>query len=181
MAMSVEELLDALYEMLEDAKGVPLSGDKCMIERDKALDILDDIRAQFPVEFAEARKLLSTRNDYLAAAKREAELVRKQAEEQAKHMVGETQLMSQARQQSSELTRQTEQKTAEQLRAADEQARELKRAAESYCDDLLRRAEEAVAEAGKELAQSRAAFRSVAGVSSASAPSKAVYDVEVDG
>lgn len=179
MAMSVEELLDALYEMLEDAKGVPLSGDKCMVERDKALDILDDIRAQFPVEFAEARKLLSTRNDYLAAAKREAELVRKQAEEQAKHMVGETQLMSQARQQSSELTRQTEQKTSEQLRAADEQARELKRAAESYCDDLLRRAEEAVAEAGKELAQSRAAFRSVAGVSSA--PSKAVYDVEVDG
>ena len=163
--------------MIDEARNVPLKGDMCMLERDKALDILDDVRAQFPVEFAEARKLLSTRNDYLAAAKREAELVRKQAEEQAKHMVGESPIMSQARQQSSELTRQTEQKTSEQLRAADEQARELKRAAEQYCDDLLRRAEEAVAEAGKELAQSRAAFRSAAGVGSAP---KAIYDVDID-
>ena len=181
MAMSVEELLDALYEMLEDAKGVPLSGDKCMVERDKALDILDDIRAQFPVEFAEARKLLSTRNEYLASAKREAELVRKQAEDQAKRMVEETQLMSQARQQSGDLMRQTEQKTSEQVRAADEQARELKRAAEQYCDDLLRRAEEAVAEAGRELAQSRSAFRAAAGVTGApaAAPTDG-FDVKLD-
>ena len=178
MAMSVEELLDSLYEMIEDAKGVPITGDKCMLERDKALDLLDDVRAQFPVEFAEARKLLANRNEYLASAKREAELMRKQAEEQARQMVGETQLMRQASQQSADLTRQTEQKTAEQLRAADAQARDLKRAAEQYCDDLLRRAEEAVAEAGKELAQSRAAFRSVSGVGTASKP---LYDVEVDG
>ena len=181
MAMSVEELLDALYEMLEDAKGVPLSGDKCMVERDKALDILDDIRAQFPVEFAEARKLLSTRNEYLASAKREAELVRKQAEDQAKRMVEETQLMSQARQQSGDLMRQTEQKTSEQVRAADEQARELKQAAERYCDDLLRRAEEAVAEAGKELAASRAAFRQAAGVTTPTTSSpKDGFDVKLD-
>lgn len=178
MATGVEELLDMLYEMIDEAKGVPLSGDKCMVERDKALDILDDVRAQFPVEFAEARKLLSTRNDYLAAAKREAELIRKQAEEQAKQMVGENQLMTRAKQQSGELMRQSEQKATDVTRQAEAQARELRRAAESYCDDLLRRAEEAVAEAGREISQSRAAFRSVAGATS---PAKPIYDVEVDG
>lgn len=179
MATGVEELLDMLYEMIDEASPVPLSGGgKCMLERDKALDILDDVRAQFPVEFAEARKLLATRNDYLAAAKREAELMRKQAEEQAKQMVGENQVMSQARQQSAELTRQTEQKTTTMTREAEEQARELKKAAESYCDDLLRRAEEAVAEAGKELAQSRAAFRSAAGITT-SAP-RTIYNAELD-
>ncbi len=181
MAMSVEELLDSLYEMIEDAKGVPLTGDKCMLERDKALDLLDDIRAQFPVEFAEARKMLTNRDEFMASARREAELIRKQAHDQAAKMVGETQLMRQASQQSTELTRQTEQKTSEQLRAAEAQARDLKRAAEAYCDDLLRRAEEAVAEAGRELAQSRAAFRSVSGVTTpGAAPAKAAYDVDVD-
>lgn len=179
MATGVEELLDMLYEMIDEARPVLLSGDKCMLERDKALDILDDVRAQFPVEFAEARKLLATRNDYLAAAKREAELMRKQAEEQAKQMVGENQVMSQARQQSAELTRQTEQKTTTMTREAEEQARELRRAAESYCDDLLRRAEEAVAEAGKELAQSRAAFRSAAG-SVSTTPPRTIYNAELD-
>ena len=116
MATGVEELLDMLYEMIDEAKGVPLTVDKCMVERDKALDILDDVRAQFPVEFAEARKLLSTRNDYLAAAKREAELIRKQAEEQAKQMVGENQLMTLAKQQSGELMRQSEQKATDVTR-----------------------------------------------------------------
>ncbi len=181
MAMSVEELLDSLYEMIEDAKSMPLTGDKCFLERDKALDLLDDIRAQFPVEFAEARKMLTNRDEFMASARREAELIRKQAHDQAAKMVGESQLMRQASQQSTELTRQTEQKTSEQLRAAEAQARDLKRAAEEYCDDLLRRAEEAVAEAGRELAQSRAAFRSASGVATSSGvPAKAAYDVEVD-
>lgn len=178
MATGVEELLDMLYEMIDEAKGVPLSGDKCVLERDKALDILDDVRAQFPVEFAEARKLLANRNDYLAAAKREAELIRKQAEEQAKQLVGEDQVMTRAKQQSGELMRQSEQKASDVTRQAEAQARELRRAAESYCDDLLRRAEEAVAEAGREISQSRAAFRNVAGTT---APAKPIYDVEVDG
>ncbi len=166
MATSVEDLLDQLYEMIDEARNVPLKGDMCMLERDKALDILDDVRSQFPVEFAEARKILATRNDYLAAAKREAELIRKQAEEQARQMVGENELMSQAKQKSTQMMRQ-----------AEEQSRELRRAANAYCDDLLRRTEEAVAEAGRELSQSRAAFRAAAG---STAP-KASFDVELDG
>ena len=55
MASGVEELLDMLYELIDEAKSVPLSGDRCMLDRDKALDLLDEIRAQFPVELAEAR------------------------------------------------------------------------------------------------------------------------------
>ena len=43
MATGVEELLDMLYELIDEAKGVPLSSEKCIIERDKALDLLDDI------------------------------------------------------------------------------------------------------------------------------------------
>ena len=48
MASGVDELLDMLYSMLDEAKSMPLSSDKCIIERDRALDLLDDIRGQFP-------------------------------------------------------------------------------------------------------------------------------------
>lgn len=61
MASGVEELLDMLFEMIDEAKNVPLSGDKCMIERDRALDLIDDIRSQFPVELSEARKMMANR------------------------------------------------------------------------------------------------------------------------
>ena len=87
MASGVEELLDMLFDMVDEAKNVPLSSDKCMIERDRALDLIDDIRAQFPVELSEAKKLMASRADMIASAKREADAIRRQAEEKAKQML----------------------------------------------------------------------------------------------
>ena len=63
MATGVEELLDMLYELIDEAKSVPLASDKCIIERDKALDLLDDIKAQFPMELSEAKKLIAARTN----------------------------------------------------------------------------------------------------------------------
>ena len=113
MATGVEELVDMLFDMIDEAKNAPLSNGKCVIERDKALDLLDDIKAQFPVELAEARKILNARNEYVAAAKREADEIRKRAEIEAKQMVDENQLMSQARQRANEMVAQAEGKAKE--------------------------------------------------------------------
>lgn len=170
MASGVEELLDILYEMIDEAKSVPLSSDKCMIERDRALDLLDDIRAQFPMELKEAKKLLENRSEYINAAKREADAMKKQAEDEARQMVAEDQLLSQARQKSSEM-----------IRVAEERSRELKRAANEYCEDALRRTEEAVAEAFEEIKQSRIRFRAAAGASQAAqSGNRQVYDAAKD-
>lgn len=48
MASGVEELLDMLFEMVDEAKNMPLSSDKCVLERDRALDLIDDIRGPVP-------------------------------------------------------------------------------------------------------------------------------------
>ena len=120
MATGVDELLDMLFEMIDEAKSLPLSSDKCIVERDKALDLLDEIRAQFPMELAEAKKLIAARTEYIASAKREAELIRKQAEDQAKQMLAQDELMAQAKQKGNEM-----------IRTAEERSRELRRAATS--------------------------------------------------
>ena len=148
MATGVEELLDMLFEMIDEAKGVPLSSEKCVIERDKALDLLDEIRGQFPVELAEAKKLMAARAEYIASAKREGELIRKQAEEKAKQMVAEDKLLAQARERGNQM-----------LKQAEEQSRELRRAANEYCEDVLRRTEEAIQAALDEVKESRVRFR----------------------
>lgn len=168
MASGVEELLDILYEMIDEAKSVPFSSEKCMIERDRALDLLDDIRAQFPMELKEAKKLLENRTEYINAAKREAEVMKKQAEEEARQIVAEDQLLAQARQKSSEM-----------IRVAEERGRELKRAANEYCEDVLHRTEEAVGEAFEEIKQQRIRFRAAAGQSTQSS-GRQVYDAAAD-
>ena len=161
MATGVEELLDMLFEMIDEAKSMPLSSDKCILERDKALDLLDEIRAQFPMELAEAKKLIAARTEYIASAKREGELIRKQAEVKAR-----------------ELLAQTKQKANELMRTAEERSRDLRKAANDYCEDALRRTEEAVAEAYDEIKKSRARFRALAG---GGAPAgRQPYDVEAE-
>ena len=39
----IEDVITKLYEMIQDARGVPLSADKCIVERDRVLDLLDEI------------------------------------------------------------------------------------------------------------------------------------------
>lgn len=44
----VQRLLDMLFGMIDEAKSVAFSSDKCVINRDEALDLLDEIRAKLP-------------------------------------------------------------------------------------------------------------------------------------
>lgn len=151
MASSVEELVDMLFSMIDEAKNLPLSGDKCIIERDRALDLLDDIKAQLPVELAEAKKLIGARNDYIASAKREAELIRKQAEEKARQTLAEDELMLQVKKMAGEIRQ-----------SAEAESREKRRQANAYCEDVLQRTFEAVGEAQEEVKLALARFRSKA-------------------
>ena len=41
---NVQKLLDMLFGMIDEAKGATFSSEKCVINRDEALDLLDEIR-----------------------------------------------------------------------------------------------------------------------------------------
>ena len=172
MASTVDELLNILFDLIDEAKNAPLSSEKCIIERDRALDLIEDIRAQLPVELEEARKVLDKRNAFLDAAKREADQIRKRAESEAVQRVNEAQVLNQARQRVNEILSQAEQK-----------GKELRRSANEYCEDLLRRTEEALADAHSEMRQVHTRFRSAMGGGSGSGkPSGGgrMYDAESD-
>ena len=175
MASGVEELLDMLFEMIDEAKNAPLSSDKCIIERDRALDIIDDIRSQFPMELTEARKMMARRAEMEADSKRKADSIVRSAEDRAKQMLASDAIALQAKQRANEMIRQ-----------AEERSRALKRSANEYCEDALRRTEEAVAEAYDEIKQSRVRFRAAANATTASAASavqnggRPIYDADKD-
>ena len=40
MANGIEETITTLYEMVQDAWSLPLGAEKCVVERDKVLDLL---------------------------------------------------------------------------------------------------------------------------------------------
>ena len=154
MENSVQELIEMLYAMIKDAWGLPLGAEKCVIERDKALDLLDEIKGRFPTELAEARRLVDARNEFIQNAKKEAENIRKAAEDRAKQLVDENEIYKTART-----------KSAEMLNTADKGSAELRRVANEYVDDILRRTEEALSTAMSEMQHTRAGFRTAAAAS----------------
>ena len=170
MASRVEELLDMLFDMIDEAKSVPLSNnERCMIERDTALDLIDDIRNQFPMELNEARKVMESRGEIIASAKREAETLTRTAEEKARQMLSADRVAQQGKQLANELIQQSE-----------ERSRELKRAANEYCEDALRRTEEAVSAAHEEIRKSRERFRAAAAAISAGTNRNVPYDAAAE-
>lgn len=146
------DLIEMLYTMVSEAWGVPLGNDKCIVERDKVLGIIEEIKARLPVELSEAKRLVSARDEFISNAKREAESIRRLAEEKARAMVDEQEIVRVSRARSNEL-----------VSNADAKSRELRRVANEYADDALRRTEEAISAALDEVRQSRSRFRNVAG------------------
>ncbi|MBP5169586.1 MAG: hypothetical protein ILP14_10375 [Oscillospiraceae bacterium] len=142
------ELLDILYGMVNEAWGVPLGNDKCIIEREKAIDIINDIKAALPSSISESKRLVAARDEFIGNAKREAEALRKNAEEQAARMVDEQEIVRVAREKSAQMVEEAERKTGE-----------LKRVASQYVDEIIRRAESTLNDALTTVRQTQSAFQ----------------------
>ena len=147
---NIEDIISALYDMVQDARALPLGADKCILERDKVLDMLDEIIAQLPVELKQARTIVESRNELIGQARREAETMIRQAQEQASKMIAEEAIYQEAKRQCQEMVQQTKNRMAE-----------LRRASNDYMDDALRRTEEAVAMSLEDVRDTRAKFKAL--------------------
>ena len=161
MATGVEELVDMLFSMIDEAKGVPLSSDKCIIERDKAIEIINDIKASLPTSIAEAKRLVAARDEFIGNAKREAEALRKSAEEKARAMVEEQEVVRVARAKSAEL-----------IASAEAKSNELRRVASAYVDDIMRQTEESMSNALSTVQAAHSAIRTAGGAAPKAAAKK---------
>ena len=111
--VEVMELIETLYTMVSEAWGVPLGNDKCIIERDNVLEILNEIKSGMPAELSEAKRLVSARDEFIGNAKREAESIRKNAEDKARAMLEEQEIVRVAKAHSAQLVSDAEYKSKE--------------------------------------------------------------------
>ncbi len=147
---NIEDIISALYDMVQDARALPLGADKCILERDKVLDMLDEIFAQLPVELKQARTIVESRNELIGQARREAEGLIRQAQEQADKMVAEEAIYQEAKRQCQEMVANTQNRMAE-----------LRKVSNDYMDDALRRTEEAIALSLDDVRDTRTKFKAL--------------------
>ena len=147
---NIEQIISALYDMVQDARALPLGADKCILERDKVLDMLDEIIAQLPVELKQARTIVESRNELIGQARREAEALIRQAQDKADKMIEEEAIYQEAKRQCQEMVLQTQGRMAE-----------LRKASNDYMDDALRRTEEAIAMSLEDVRDTRTKFKAL--------------------
>lgn len=147
---NIEELISALYDTVQNARTMPLGPDKCIVERDKVLDMLDEISAQLPGELKQSRTIVESRNELINQARHEAEGIIRQAQDQAKQLVAQEAIYAEAKRQCEEMVRQ-----------AQARIKELRKASNDYMDDALRRAEDAIAQSLSEVRDTRVKFRAL--------------------
>lgn len=147
---TIEDIISTLYDMVQDARGLPLAADKCIVERDKVLDILDEVIAQLPAELKQARTIVESRNELIGQARREAETLIRQAQEKAAQLVEQEAIYQEAKRQCREMVEQTQNRMAE-----------LRKASNDYMDDALRRTEEAITMSLEDVRDTRAKFKAL--------------------
>ena len=147
---NTEDIIGALYDLVQDARSMPLAADKCILERDRVLDMLDEIIAQLPHELKQSRTIVESRNELISQARREAETIIRQAREQADQMVMKEAIYQEAKRRSEEIAMQTQNRITQ-----------IQRAGYGYMDETLRQTEEAIAHSLEEVRQTRMKFRAV--------------------
>ena len=146
---NVQKLLDMLFGMIDEAKGATFSSEKCVINRDEALDLLDEIRNKLPGELAKAQELMKCKEQYvdkanhevrrmLDQAQDEAKRLREQAQAEAKRMLEKAQEDAKTIVSESETIQRAQRRSSEIIRQAEDRSRQLYQVANTYTEDARR-------------------------------------------
>ena len=146
--MRVDELITELQDLIADAKTLPLSGGKVIVEAEKIYDILDEIQDTLPAEVRQAKNIVADRGQIIAEAKKEAEDVIRAAEERKKQMIDQSEVMREARAEATELLNDVKAKAAE-----------MRKAANDYVDGIMKRTDDAITAQLTELRKTRQNLR----------------------
>ena len=148
--MGIEETLDLMNDILDNAWSFPLSGNKSIVDVQKINNLIDDIRLNLPTEVKQAKLIVADRAGIFAEARREADTIVRRAEDRAKVLVENEEIVKKAQVRANEI-----------VTVAQTKAKELKQATNEFVDNMLKTTEESFTKNLQEIKATRQAVRSV--------------------
>ena len=123
------DYLDDIEEVLESSKKIPF-GNRVSVEKERILDILNDIRLHLPDDIRHAQRILGDHDRIVAEAQRKAQDILDAAESEAK-----------LRASNHEIFRRASDQAAELIDSAKKETRDLRMNATDYADERLEETE----------------------------------------
>ena len=131
--MNMDELLNLMDELLDNAWSVPLSNGKKMLDVDQMRELIDDIRLNIPMEIKHAKAIVADRAEIIENANKEAEDIIAKAENRARVLISED-----------EIKKAAEEKAMEIVTEAQLQARQMRKAATTFVDRIVTSTEQSL-------------------------------------
>lgn len=100
--MDILQLIDRLEELFNESKSIPLTRN-VMVDEDRMLDIIDQMRIAIPEEVKKAQQLLGQRDRVLAQAQEEANRTLELARQKAEQLVGKDPIVQDAQRRAEEI------------------------------------------------------------------------------
>ncbi|MEO6713531.1 MAG: hypothetical protein ABIM89_08905 [Mycobacteriales bacterium] len=123
--VDIQAKLDALTEMVETARSMPMSA-SCIVNRTDMLTLLDEVREMLPGELREAQSVIKDRDEIVEEGRRRAERILSDAESERDRLVSDT-----------EVVRSAEREADRVVDDANEQARRMQVEVDDYVDAKL--------------------------------------------
>ncbi len=137
---SIIDIIDEIQDLLDACKKSTFSASKILVEKEAIMELLQDMRLNLPSEIAQAKRISEKCEKIVQEAHNKANLIIKQAEDQAEKLVYEHEITRQAKEQGEII-----------VNDARDDAREIRRNAVSYADDLLGDVENAISDTLKKV------------------------------
>ena len=150
MVTIIDDILDMMDDMLDNASSVPFSVKKSIIDCDQMRDYINEIRLNLPQEIKQAKLIVRDRQSIINDANKEAESITRRAEERAKVIVS-----------NDEITKAAKARAVEMINQAQAKAKEIKTAANKYIDDVLVQSEECLQANLADIRRTRQALKSI--------------------
>lgn len=160
------ETVSQIYDLVEGAKSASFSKDKCIVDRDQILNLLDDLNDRLPSDLKQARVMLESNEELVTAAKHKAEQILKDAAERARKMISEHEIYQEAKARANEMVK------SAQIKAA-----EVNSAAIEFMDKSLKATEETIAQALSDVRNTRSQFRAIRGSGNNNKPTAIIEDI----
>ncbi len=146
---SIEELLANVDDIMDRAKAVPFSSDKCIVDARELNAVIDEIRMNLPQEIHQSKAVMTDRDNIIAGATKEADEITAKAQERARALVNQEAVFKEAKEKAEKI-----------IAAAEEQANEILRGAFTFSDNILLDTENAVTQKPETVRQARKNLRS---------------------
>ena len=117
--MDILQLIDRLEELFNESKSIPLTRN-VMVDEDRMLDIIDQMRIAIPDEVKKAQQLLGQRDRVLAQAQEEANRTIGLAREKADQLVTKDMIVQEAQRRADQILTQARAEAESTRGAADD-------------------------------------------------------------